>query len=417
MPRARAVLAVILSALFVASCVPSEAAELRSNAPRQTANAEAGRDAATAIEAFAADLYAALAKKPGNLVLSPYSVAVALAMTRAGAAGETARQIDAVLHANGIADLHGGFNALDQTLARRPGKYTVGQRTAQLELATANQLFGQKDYPFEPSFLDLLASRYGAGMRIVDYVGATEDARSQINRWVKQRTRDRIPELIAKGVLDEMTRLVLTNAIYLKAEWLNLFNENGTAAAPFRRLDGSRTQAQLMSASADFRYAKGAGYQAVELPYAGGLSMLVVVPDEGRFQDVEGGFDAARLRTVLDGLRQTQLQLRFPKFEFRTRAGLKETLIALGMPVAFTGSADFTAMSPRGRELFVQDVVHEAFISVDEDGTEAAAATAVVIGRVSAPADSLTVDRPFLFLIRDTETGALLFMGRVVDPT
>lgn len=407
----------IVATLVASSCTASEASELRSSAPRQAASVDAGRSASAAVEELGVDLYGKLAEKPGNLVLSPYSVAIALAMTRAGADGETARQMDAVLHAIGLPDLHGGLNALDQALAKRPGSYKVGDRTAQLELATANQLFGQMDYPFMPAFLDLLASRYGAGLRLVDYVGATEEARRQINRWVAQRTRDRIPELIARGVLDAMTRLVLTNAVYLKAAWVSPFNDSATAAAPFRRLDGTQTQAQLMTASADFPYAKGTGYQAIELPYAGGLSMLVLVPDEGRFAEIERAFGAAHLRAVVAEIKPAQVALRLPKFEFRTQAGLKETLIALGMPIAFTADADFTPMSPRGRELFIQDVVHEAFISVDEDGTEAAAATAVVIGRVSLPAVTLTVDRPFLFAIRDNETGALLFMGRVVDPT
>src|SRR5690606_33249288 len=154
-----------------------------------------------------------------NVVFSPYSAAVALAMTRAGAAGETATQMDAVLHADLVADFHAGFNAMEQALAERPGEYEQGDQTVELELATANQLWGQQGFEFHADFLDLLAARYGAGMRLVDYVGATEQARTAINDWVAEQTRDRIPELIAEGVLDDMTRLVLTNAIYLNAPW------------------------------------------------------------------------------------------------------------------------------------------------------------------------------------------------------
>jgi serpin B len=415
-----------LTALLTVACdeddvsgTASAAEVVRSDAPRDPADAEAAEAAGAAVEAFGADLYRVLAKQDGNLVFSPYSAAVALAMTRAGAVGETAAQMDAVLHADMAGDLGAGFNALEQALAERPGEYPVGDETVELELATANQLWGQQGFEFEPAFLDRLAASYGAGMRLVDYIEATEEARAAINDWVAEQTRDRIPELIPEGVLDELTRLVLTNAIYLNAPWEHPFDEGGTTAAPFHRLDGSEVEAQLMSLNASLRYAAGSGYQAVELPYAGNaLSMVVIVPDEGSFADFEASLDGTTLAEVVDGLGSVEVQLRFPRFEFRTQAALKAALSELGMPIAFTEDADFSAMSPGGDELLIQDVIHEAFISVDEEGTEAAAATAVIVGVTSAPVETveLTVDRPFLFLIRDSETGALLFMGRVVDP-
>jgi serpin B len=189
--------------------------------------------------------------------------------------------------------------------------------------------------------------------------------------------------------------------------------------APFQLLSGGRADVAMMRANARLRYADGSDYQAVELPYAGGvLSMLVVVPDEGAFPAFERALDGARLRDVVDGLRDAQVNLGLPRFEFRSQALLKSTLSELGMPIAFTEEADFSGMTPQGKDMFIQDVIHEAFISVDEEGTEAAAATAVVIGIVSAPElqVDMTVDRPFLFLIRDSETGAVLFLGRVLDP-
>src|SRR5687768_8480686 len=267
--RAPALLLVL--ALVVSACgAKAEASEIRSDAPRAAADAAAAKAAATALDAFSAELYKTLAREDGNLVLSPYSVAVALAMTRAGASGETARQMDAVLHAALAGDLHSGFNALDQAIAKRPGKYPFGDRTIDLELATANRLWGQKDFAFEKSLLDVLASRYGAGMQIVDYKRAAEDARRAINDWVAQRTKDRIKDLIAPGVLDDSTRLVLTNAIYLKASWMIRFDD--AVAAPFTRLDGSRVDAQLMHQGESLRYGTGDGFQVVAIPYAGGLS-------------------------------------------------------------------------------------------------------------------------------------------------
>lgn len=422
-PAALAALALSTAALLSA-CGDDKAAAselVMSKAPRTSADPAAASDAASALSLFSTDLYAILARTEGNLVFSPYSAAVALAMTRNGAAGETLDQMSAVLHADRAGDLDAGLNAIDQALATRPGEYRWMDKTVKLELATANQLWGQRDYPFHDAFLDKLAANYGAGMRLVDYIGATEDARKAINSWVSDQTRERIPELIPEGVLNSDTRLVLTNAIYLNAPWMHRFNKDATAPGPFTRLDGSTVEAQLMRLSEELRYAKGTGYQAVELPYVdGSLSMLVIVPDSGDFADFQSTFNADTLATIVSDLKTAQVKLGFPRFEYRTQASLKDALKEMGMPIAFEGGlADFSAMSPDGKDLFIQDVIHEAFIAVDEDGTEAAAATAVVVGRTSAPVDvvELTVDRPFLYAIRDNDTGAILFLGRVTDPS
>lgn len=418
-----ALIALALSGAALTSCGGDEVSAsevLTSDAPRASADGAAIAPASDALGLFAAGLFGELKGEPGNLVFSPYSAAFALAMTREGAVEETLAQMSNVLHADTGGDLGAGLNAIDQALAARPGEYRWADKTVTLELATANQLFGQKEYPFHDPFLDRLASHYGAGMRLVDYIKETEAAREAINGWVSDQTKERIPELIAEGVLDSDTRLVLTNAIYLKAPWMHRFSADATKEEPFTRLDGSTVQAQMMHQSEQLRYAKGAGFQAVELPYVdGSLAMLVVVPDSGAFESFEADFDAGVLAGIVDGLQPVQVELGFPKFTFRTQASLKDALIAMGMPIAFeAGRADFSAMSADGKNLSIQDVVHEAFIAVDEDGTEAAAATAVIVGRTSAPADivRLTVERPFLFFIRDNETGAILFMGRVVNP-
>jgi serpin B len=372
------------------------------------------------LAAFAADLYGEIAKRDGNLVFSPYSVAIALAMTRAGAAGATREEMDKVLHAALAGDVDAGLNALDQTLVARARDYPFGNTTVPLELGTANELFVQRDFEIASAYLDRLATYYGAGVGIVDYVGAREAARKTINDWVSDRTKARIPQLIPQGVLDETTRLVLTNAAYLKAKWQLPFAKAATTTAPFHRLDGGDVQVQLMHQATlpNWLYARGAGYQAVSIPYVGGLSMVLVVPDAGAFSSVEAILrDPTRLARTTALSERRAVRLAMPRFEFRTSAALKAALSRLGMPIAFTESADFSGITSR-EPLRIQDVAHEAFISVDEEGTEAAAATAAIVGLTGMPSDiiDLTIDRPFFFFVRDDDTGAIVFMGRVLDP-
>ena len=415
-PGLRPLLALAVAGLVFSACGPAAAQEIRSQAPRASADPAAAQDIRAATDAFSADLYRLLARERRNVILSPFSVAVALAMTRAGALGETASQMDRVLHAALARDLRAGFNALDQALAKRPGKYKVGDQTLELELATANRIWGQKDFTFEPAFLDTLARDFGAGMQIVDYKTAHEAARRTINDWVAARTRDRIKDLIPQGVLDALTRLVLTNAIYLKAAWLHPFKD--AVPSTFHRVDGSTVEARSMSLSEALTYGAGEGYQAVRLPYVGGVSMVVIVPDAGKLELLERGLDGAALRRIVSGLSGAQVTLSMPKFSFRSNALLKDALSELGMEVAFSGRADFSGMTKQ-EPLAIADVIHQAFIAVDEKGTEAAAATAVVMRATSAPQRQveLRIDRPFLFLIQDDETGAILFMGRLLDPS
>lgn len=415
MPRSGVVALTLVVGLILSACAQVGAAtEVKADAPRASADPAAALGVRAALDAFSADLYKALAREPGNLVLSPYGVAVALAMTSAGARGETAAQIGRVLHVEN--DPGAGFNVLEQELAKRPGKYKVGDGDFALELATANRLWGQNGLTFERTFLDTLARYYGAGMQIVDYKAAPEPARRSINDWVADRTRGRIKDLIPQGVIDVQTRLVLTNAIYLKASWMLPFAEG--QAAPFHRTDGTDVQAKTMRLNESLRYGVGEGYQAVQLRYVGGLSMVVIVPDRGKLGAFERSLDGAAIRRLVDGMRSTQVILSLPKFTFTSQAQLKEALSQLGMPLAFTDRADLSGITKEER-LEIADVVHKAFIAVDEKGTEAAAATGVVFRTTSAPANpiELRIDRPFLFLIQDDATGAILFLGRVGDPT
>lgn len=376
--------------------------------------------AAAGLIEFATDLYANLAEQDGNLVFSPVSVYVALAMTYAGAAGSTAEEMAEILGDElGEEAFHEALNVLDQALEARNRESTDSEGA--VELSVVNSLWGQDGMTFEQAFLDLLGRDYGAGVRLVDFIdpAAREEARLAINDWVAGETDDHIEELVGEGVLDAMVRLVLVNAVYLNAAWMTPFAEDATSDGDFHLLDGSVTQAPLMNMSAMLRYAHGDGWQAVELPYAGNeLAMLVVVPDEGSFADVETALETDLMNAVKAGLEHQQVAISLPKFEIRHQVGLVPALRAMGLTEATGSSADFSGMTG-GKDLFISDVLHEAWISADEAGTEAAAATAVMMSLTAAPAEpiELTVDRPFLFVLHDTETGSILFMGRVVDPS
>ena len=389
-------------------------------AARLAPPASSSTPVASAIDRFGGELFTKLAATTqGNIVLSPYSVAVALTMTRAGTAGETRAQLDHVLHLEGI-DADSGFNALDQALATRTGEVT-GQDGKKLSvvLATANALWPQAGFPFAAPFLDLLAAQYGTGVHVVDYQRDTEKSRQTINDWVSERTAKKIPELIPKDALDSLTRLVLTNAVYLKASWAEPFEASATSPEGFTRLDGSMVETSFMHQTESLGYATGAGWQTVELPYAGGkLALDVIVPDPGKFAAVAQTLDNGTASFV-GHIERRAVHLSLPKFQFRTQAELVDTFRALGLTDLFDpGRADLSAMTT-AEKLSVSHVLHEAFIDVNEKGTEAAAATAVVARATAAPSQPvvLTVDRPFIIALRDLETNTLLFLGRVLDPS
>jgi len=370
--------------------------------------------------AFALNLYQVLKDGgPDNLFYSPHSISVALAMTYAGARGQTEAEMAQAMHFTlGQERLHPAFDELDLLLASR-GEGAEGKDGEGFRLHVVNALWGQKGYSFEKAFLDTLAQNYGAGLRLVDFVKASEAARQIINAWVSEQTEGRIQDLIPPGVLDSMTRLVLTNAIYFNAAWRFPFDEARTADGPFTRLDGSQVTVPMMAQQESLGYAAGDGFQAVDLLYSGGeLSMTVLLPEEGNFEAFEASLDAGRVETVFESLRRQEVALTMPKYEFEAQFSLSDALQQLGMVDPFTSQADFSGMTG-ARDLFISDVLHKAFVSVDESGTEAAAATAVIMKLTAMPAEPVRVDvnRPFIFLIRDIETGAILFMGRVLDPS
>jgi serpin B len=393
--------------------------KLQSDKPRETPP-QSAYDALGALSSsnneFALELYQQLSSQSGNLFYSPFSISQALAMTYAGAKGETEKQIASTLHFDLTqADLHAAFNALSATLAGRAGDKDQGG----FELNIANALWGQQGFAFQPEFLDTLALNYGAGMQAVDFA-ASDAARQTINDWVAEQTKDKIQDLIPEGALNDLTRLVLTNAIYFKAAWLLPFDEKTTQNDTFDLLDGSEVQVPMMRQVESFGYLKAEDYEAVELFYEGReLSMVILMPDEDQFAAFEQNLKAATVQSIIDQLAVERLDLSMPKFKVESSFGLAETLAAMGMLDAFdVASADFSGMTGQP-DLYITDVVHKAFVDVNEIGTEAAAATGAVMGVKSMPTGEpiqVKIDRPFLFVIRDVETGAMLFFGRIVQP-
>ncbi len=395
--------------------------EVRSDLERDTSPQVTGADLDALVAGnsqFALDLYASLAPEEGNLFFSPHSISVALAMTLAGAEGNTeAEMAQALSFGLPEPDLHAAFNALDLELASRAAGT---EESDGFQLNVVNAIWGQEGFGFEQPFLDLLAVHYDAGLRILDFFTDPEGARQQINDWIAAQTADRIQDLLPPGSITGDTRLVLTNAIYFNAAWETAFEEEETADGAFALLDGGLVTVPMMHAgTVPGWHAEGDGWALAELPYDDvPMSMVLVVPDFGRFAEIEAGFDAAFLDGALAAATGKDLDLTMPSFEFDHDIDLVPLLQSLGMVDAFVpGVADFTGISADA-QLFVSDVLHKAFVSVNEAGTEAAAATAVVVGDTGVPESAtVLVDRPFLFVIRDQPTGAILFAGRVVDPS
>jgi serpin B len=285
-------------------------------------------------------------------------------------------------------------------------------------LHIANSLWAQEGHPFLESFLEVVEQQYGAGVHRVDFVNQPDQAGERINQWVSDQTHEKIKDILPPGVLDSLTRLVLANAIYFNAAWMVPFDEASTAEGTFTLLDGGQTRVPFMNRQGTFLYATGADYQIIELPYIGGqLVMDILVPDTGAFHDVEVILDSIWLSEALESVESAELRLSMPKFEVASEFQLGQALQRLGMISAFGAEADFSGMDGT-LELFLKEVLHKSYVRVDEAGTEAAAATAVVVAAKAMPTGiiELTLDRPFIFLIRDKPTQATLFVGRVLNP-
>jgi len=392
-------------------------------------------DAAVVVEGnnkFALELYAKLREQKGNLFFSPHSISTALAMTYAGARGETELQMAKVLHFSLPGEkLHPTFGAVlrDLNVRGKKGSY---------ELTIANALWGQKGYGFLKEFLELVRTEYSSRFGEVDFAGAAEAARETINAWVEKETRDKIKELVKPGVLNELTRLVLTNAIYFKGNWARQFEKKDTKEAPFTLLNApqgvpngsKKIDVPMMNKTAEFNYMETEDFQCLELPYVDNeLSMIIILPKEieglARFEKTLKIEDLSRWLTRL-GRREVIVSV--PKFEITSQFGLADVLKSMGMKDAFeppfllsqeSRGADFSGINGK-RDLFISAVIHKAYVNVNEEGTEAAAATGVVVGLTSVGPRERVIfraDHPYLFLIRDNRSGSILFIGRVMNPT
>lgn len=378
--------------------------------------------------AFAIDLYAQVRRKPGNLFFSPVSVSTALAMTLAGARGETADEMKRTLH----------FTLdppkLDQAFGRLLSRWRAQSRAEPSgdsseadppspELFLANRVWVQAGVPLRPAFVTVTKNKYGAPVAQLDFARSPEPAREEINRWVEQQTRNKISKLLQPGTIDSDTAVVLTNAIYFKGAWASPFDESYTSKQPFFTEASRSHPVQMMHQVEEMAYAKVDGAQVLEMDYAHrgsqrAFSLMIILPtDRDGLASLESGLSADRLSSWIGSLKNNEVDVYLPKFTFTSDFQLNDTLEQMGMRHAFTPEADFSGITA-GSGIYISHVVHKAFVGVDEKGTEAAAATAVVATRsTGGPGVEFRADHPFLMVLRDKITGSILFMGRVVDPS
>jgi serpin B len=367
--------------------------------------------------AFAFDLYRQISRADENLFFSPYGISVGLAKTYAGAAGATKSEMRAALHFSlPEPDLHRALNATTQALEGRQRELATGANGDGFTLNLLDQAWGQTGYPFLDGYLDVLAVNYGAGLLTVDFANS-EPVRQTINRWVRQETGDRIKDLLPSGSITSETRLVLTNAVYFKASWLQRFDPTKTGSGTFRAAGADRT-VSVMQQTLEALYAAGSNYQALSLGYLSkALSMILILPAEGAFAAVAGDLSDTFFQDLRGALSLYTVTVALPRFQFESTRQLKQPLSTLGMPTAFGPSADFSVLGPFDDPLSISEVHHRAWVTLDEQGTEATASTAAVNSTDSVkPSAAITLDRPFLFLIYDEPSGQILFLGQLADP-
>lgn len=415
----KSILFIILCTTLVSAC--SGSAQMAQSSRAREKNPDINEaDLQTLVDgnnAFALELYQSLRAENGNLILSPFSISLALAMTYSGAHGETEAQMAKVLNFSGQEQTHTAFNALD--LALEKSDLVLDKEQEPMQLNIANSVWAEQTFSFLPDFLDTLSVNYGAGMHLLDFINSPEPSRKEINSWVSDKTEEKINDLLPEGSINSETKMVLVNAIYFKADWLDAFDANDTYDRDFNLLDGSTVSVPMMGQRMFIPYAAQDGYAIAELPYAGeSAAMTLIVPDEGRFEEIESQLNYGMVQEALANINTTDVAVAMPKFKYESAFLLSDALSALGMPLAFDeGQADFSGMTNE-QDLFIADVIHKAFVAVDEEGTEAAAATAVIMEGATAmmTENTLYIDRPFIYMIRDIETGQILFIGRVLNP-
>ncbi|MBW3000877.1 serpin family protein [Candidatus Woesearchaeota archaeon] len=405
------ILSILFLGLFLTACQTGPSVPL---ADDSGATSEGVSAVVKANNQFALELYSKLNEdEDGNIFFSPYSISTALAMTYEGANGQTAEEMQEVFHFPEEADV------------RRPAYAKVyndlNKKDKKYKLHTANALWAEQTYHFLPEYMSNVEQYYGSGVTNLDFIGASEESRQIINKWVEDMTNHKIKDIIPAGAINPMTRLVLTNAIYFKGTWVKEFEKKDTHDAPFRVSPDKTVTVDMMvrdDKDAKFNYYENEDLQVLEMLYKGeDLSMLVLLPKDEDLIKLEESLTIEKLNEWKNGLMERQMDVYLPKFTFETKYFMAETLSEMGMPLAFTPfEADFSGMTG-SRGLFISQVIHQAFVDVNEEGTEAAAATVVIMELSAGPMNNFRADHPFIFIIQERETGNILFMGRVVDPT
>lgn len=420
--RARLAGTVAALVLVLAACVGTTPSgqTIRSDAPRHEPEDEFLPSTVDAANAFAISLYRASVPGQGNVVSAPYAVMLALAMSRAGSAGTTRDQFDAVLHANETPNLDEGLNTIDQLLAGRSGEKSSTTRKGRVTASLDASVWGQRGTRFKSGYLDTLAAAYDSPMWVVDFQSDPETAREAINQWGSDATQGRISDVVPRGDVTAFTRFLPVAVTYLRAPWQVPFDRATTRTGSFSRLDGTSADVRTMQVASPSGVltAEGPGWRAIDIPYLGGeLSLLVVVPSGATFEDLEGSLDRDRLDAIVDSLADEPVDLRLPLFGFTTSGDLTDELESLGLTDAFGRSADFSGITS-DELLNLSGVAYQGYFGIDEEGTDADTKANATDNAAPTPgAQKITVDRPFVFAVRDRETGLVLLMGRVVNPS
>ncbi len=397
---------------------------LNSPLPRQTLLLQSDLQLENFVQAnneFAVAIFQQLrSENPGqNMIFSPHSISLALAMTYAGAGGQTAEEMRTILGINqDDPSFHQNWNTLDQWLATRTKEIQANSPDYMLRLT--NAVWAQQDYLFNSAYLDLLSSFYGSGLHTIDFNGFPEPSRLEINHWVAENTNQKIIELISEGAIKTLTRMVLVNAIYLNAPWKQAFNTEFTTKQSFFKIDQQVVDVDMMEKTINLPYLVTDQVAMVEIPYIGDdLAMVLLMPESKSYETFVSALDESMISDLISQETWGEVELQIPRFKVENKFQLNKVLGKLGMNQAFDPNlADFSAMA-EGKDLYIDQVIHQAVIAVDEAGTEAAAATAVImLGKGFNPSEpqKITFDHPFLFFIRDTKSGSILFLGQILNP-
>ena len=429
-----AILAVLVLGIIAAGCTGTQGTTIPQTTPTPSADptpdvsgenattVSGDRNVVVANNLFTHDLYLRLEKTASaegeNIFFSPFSISSALAITYEGAHGKTADEIRSVYYfPENSSRMREGFASLNAGINSKDAGYT---------LSTANALWAEKTYTFLPEYIGIAEKYYAANTTNLDFIGQPEASRQTINSWVEDQTNNKIKDLLPPGSINPITRLVITNAVYFKGTWQKQFDANKTSDASFRKPDGTTITVKMMQRTdeeAIYPYAENADLQVLSLPYTStsrkGLSMIVLLPKGNDLSVIDPYLDPVNLSALIQSESSRRVMVYFPKFKIETRYSLPKTLGAMGMPTAFSDSADFSGMDGT-KMLYISDVIHKAYIDVNEEGTEAAAATAVVIWVKAVaseePVPVFRADHPFVFLIQDNNSGEILFAGRVTNP-